>query len=842
MLSENSPSIENKSESVSEMNNVFLPKPRDTPYLFRQLEELLREVSDVVSPVRHLKDFVAVNPYEGTSGRKFLEARSFMRVFSDSENLMPLEYYSKRWSQQHFDKDDLVTAIQELGVEDVISADLAIETLESADLGEDALGPNSKRFNAHRILHTVAEYAEADEDIVWTEIITDEVSKYCASYYDQGQASWASPWKGLPLYQSWRSAAVIDRNIEIRGLEGFRGFVGEMPHMADAAIVWLLNRLGVPEALWKAFLLCQAYSLRGWFGWAKQQSDDAKDGEKGQGDFAALLAIRLAYDVALAESSYIHVDWDAICKNESASFGAVEGVETTLRHVALRASEVAYRKQLLDGLKEAAEPALPKSGSLAQMVFCIDVRSERIRRQLETAPGGIETFGFAGFFGMPIEYVRLGETKGTSHVPVLIEPEFQIHECPSDEQSQTGRRSVRQSIRSTSWLRSWNSFQRSANGCFAFVESMGFAYTFKLISRSISKLWNSNASPIASQPIASAGPSVETLEEQGVTITDQIDLAESLLKGLGLTTNFARLVVWCGHASQSENNPTSAALDCGACGGHSGEPNARMAARLLNQTAVREGLGQRGIAIPEQTHFVSALHNTTTEDVVFFDVESIPPSHQGDMQELIASATTAGQRVRNDSRDSSSGQAEPSGVQKAADWSEVRPEWGLAGNAAFVIGPRSMTADSDLDSRVFLHSYDHRTDETGERLESIITAPVVVAHWINMQYYASTVDPMTFGSGDKTLHNVVGRFGVQIGNGGDLQVGLPWQSLHRGDDFQHLPMRLQVVVNAPVGRIDQVLEKHGAIADLFSNGWMHLVAIDGGVRRRFADGGWLPMD
>ena len=59
-----------------------------------------------------------------------------------------------------------------------------------------------------------------------------------------------------------------------------------------------------------------------------------------------------------------------------------------------------------------------------------------------------------------------------------------------------------------------------------------------------------------------------------------------------------------------------------------------------------------------------------------------------------------------------------------------------------------------------------------------MTAPMIVAHWINMQYFASTVDNDHFGSGNKTIHNVVGRFGILSGNGGDLMTGLPWQSLH----------------------------------------------------------------
>ena len=179
---------------------------------------------------------------------------------------------------------------------------------------------------------------------------------------------------------------------------------------------------------------------------------------------------------------------------------------------------------------------------------------------------------------------------------------------------------------------------------------------------------------------------------------------------------------------------------------------------------------------------------------------------------------------------------------RAADWAQVRPEWGLARNAAFIVAPRSVSAGVNLDSRCFLHSYDATTDPEGVALETILTAPMVVAHWINAQYYFSTVDPDILSAGDKTVHNIVAGVGVVQGTGGDLRVGLPLQSLYDGDRAYHEPMRLLVVVEAPQAVLEAVIARNPVLQHLFDGHWVQLAARENGhdnwkIRR--AGGTWV---
>lgn len=272
-------------------------------------------------------------------------------------------------------------------------------------------------------------------------------------------------------------------------------------------------------------------------------------------------------------------------------------------------------------------------------------------------------------------------------------------------------------------------------------------------------------------------------------------------------------------------------------------------ASLLNDPAVRVALAGRGIVLKRNTCFVAALHDTTTDVVTLFDTDLLPESHGPDLQTLQGWLTDAGVRARAE-RAASLGLAaqadDPVALARSmkartADWAQVRPEWGLAGCAAFIVAPRSRSRHLNLAGRSFLHDYAWQGDDGLKVLELIMTAPMVVTNWINLQYHASTVDNPRYGSGNKVLHNVVGgHLGVFEGNGGDLRIGLPMQSLHDGQSFRHTPLRLSVFIQAPQAPIDDIIGRHPTVRHLVDNGWLHLFRLEdaAGVFRYRAGGCW----
>ncbi len=595
---------------------------------------------------------------------------------------------------------------------------------------------------------------------------------------------------------------------------------------------------------------------------------------------------------------------------------------------------------LLNGLTPESGADGPEAGRpFAQAMFCIDTRSERIRRHLESV-GDYQTFGIAGFFGVPVSFMPHGKGSETHLCPVIVTPKNLVLEITAAQ--------YQDAAAITTLEKAIHELKESVLAPFVTVEAIGLLFGFDMVGKTLipqtynrwrrhlhearpstrllldklsrrqadsvlravqraviekaverefgiepekitdditrdvreTALGRQHRADIFTRELGLNDEAayafigrlqgayrinrdfshlqIEQLGRIGFTLDEQVTYVGTALRTIGLMKNFSRFVLLVGHGSTSENNPYESALDCGACGGNHGLVSGRVLAQMANKPQVRRALRrQHDIDIPDDTWFIPAFHNTTTDELHMHDLELIPPSHLVYIDRLrnglvAASRLSAHERVPDltpdENQETGPAKAFSLAQRNSMDWSQVRPEWGLSKNAYFVIGRRSLTKEFALHGRAFLHSYDYRTDPRRRLLENILTGPLVVGQWINMEHYFSVVDNERFGSGSKVNHNVAGRFGVMTGNISDLRTGLPSQTVLKDGLPYHEPIRLITVIEAPIEHARQAIEGVVAVKKLVHNGWLRMIVIDPDTRNAslYATERWheikLPID
>ena len=760
-----------------------------------------------IAPLWPLRHWVAVNPFVGLSDRSFEDACALLQRTTGSAPLQSPAAYLDAFRRGEIEGEDLAAV-----AEGAWTTDRLLAALTDADAGVEVWP-----------IATVADLLDRREARAhWQTFVVGEISRLAASVFDENQLTWRSPWADLGLFRAWRETARRDRTAEAFGLRGFRRVVDELPEDPEAAIASVVGRIAPASVDLTDFLHRQLVTVSGWAGYLQYRvREDAMRGRANPA-LRELLAVRLAYDAALhaafVEGRPVERDW--LAPREPAVSAVPLGALVRWQ----AAYESGYRRRLARAVA-AQSPGGAVVRPAVQAVFCIDVRSEVFRRALEVELPAVQTVGFAGFFGFPVAHALPAKPGAASRCPVLLVPPVSSGEALAESELDARAESAREAG-------AWKAFQNSAVSCFTFVEAAGLASASPLVRAGARQAPRCDAAP----------PRLEAL-----SVATRADLAAGALRGMSLTRNLARLVLLCGHGSQSANNPYASALDCGACGGHAGDVNARLAAATLNDPAVRAELASRGLVVPPDTVFLAGLHQTTADEVQLFDLERVPSTHREEAARLQAALVAAGRRTRVERATSLglghlAGEALDRAVrQRATDIAQVRPEWGLANNAALIAAPRARTRGLGLDGRVFLHDYDADADPERRVLTVILTAPVVVASWINLQYYASRVDPERYGAGSKVLHNVLGGLGVVEGNGGDLKVGLPYQSIHDGTKFMHEPRRLSVLIAANREAIGAVLVAHDGVRALFDHTWIHLVAIEGDQAYSYRPGAWVRL-
>lgn len=660
-----------------------------------------------------------------------------------------------------------------------------------------------------------------------SESIDRTMIKWLSAFLDKSQALW-SPMNKEDLFYSWRDLAFHDLSLNIEGSLDWKQDLNALPASSFETVKELLQRIGIGEESAVEYLTRHLTKLPGWTSYLKWKEVYDKKPQI----LTDYLAIRLFYDYHLCKAktwahaknwSQLIIEWER--RKSSESQEDLSQKNKKYSGVWQEAYEINYRNELLKSLSHRNRREEAKLQPFyTHIVFCIDCRSEPIRRNLEKT-GLYTTYGYAGFFGFPMKFKEIGNKNTKDLCPILLSPEKTVFDITS-EKSKARRVSGQSLLVSAISLR--KKLKTSPLGAFGLVELTGLWSAVPLLAKTLFP--NSSKRVVESIRRRILGKANSYIDDSQFSLEEKVQLAKSNIAGIGLRDLKAKMIVLCGHKSETENNPYASALDCGACGGNSGAHSARLAAKIFNSPEVRSALEAEDIEIGRNTLFVAAQHNTTNDTFEILDEHLIPGTYNAEIKRLKKDLALTGKKAREEKTKllpRTTFRKFDDSTTRSNDWAQVAPEWGLARNAAFIVAPRELTQDIDLEGRTFLHSYDCEKDQDGAILEVIMTAPMVVAQWINSQYYFSTVDNDIFGSGSKVYHNVVGDFGVMQGDCSDLKLGLPLESVaySNGKRF-HEPMRLLVLIRSRTANIDKVLEDHTEVRNLVDNRWIRLVAMN----------------
>ena len=760
---------------------------------------------------------------------------------------------------------------------------------EQGDLARDFRRPALRALFDACFARVIAHEEEPALPRPVDEVIHPWLIRLCAVFLDQGTAYWPMPHRERGFYESVRMLLARRGGVFPKYLAGLDEEFQRQEQLSFSAADAVLDYMETQyfrEADWQDVLQAELLALPGWAGLMRTLEEDPglAPHEIRPCSLMDFLAVRLtmsrvasrmgAAEKAPEESPLktqerrrlsraarvydaarvVRLSADEITRLSDSEWTAFvsevkafNGLER--RRIFHLAYERWHEREILRGLASHRKYRGLSDGSsdlqgrpTAQVFFCIDEREESMRRALEEVDPRVETFSSAGYFGVAVDYKGIDDLYAAAFCPVVFKPEHSVHEQPKAEDSGLLERRLwrrrllgllmRNSLVSSKTLmRGWLSTM--VLGLLSAVPLVGNLLAPRRYA--LLRDWLNNA--FLPKPRTELTLMRNTAQSQGAlkglltgfAPAEKTDRVASVLGPAGLASGFARLVVILGHGSSSLNNPHESAHDCGACGGRRGGPNARLFAAMANRDEVRDRLRERGLDIPEDTWFVGGYHDTCSDDVEFFDLDALPPTHETDLNHIRASLDMA--RARNAHErarrfESCPPRADPEAAlrhveERSEHLAEPRPEYGHCTNAVCVVGRRNLTRGLFLDRRAFLVSYDANQDPNDQSLAALMAAVVPVCAGISLEYYFSFVDNDRYGCGTKLPHNVTSLLGVMDGHASDLRTGLPWQMVEI-----HEPVRILFVIEATPERLSKVIDASASLKQLVENRWIRVAAID----------------
>lgn len=665
-------------------------------------------------------------------------------------------------------------------------------------------------------------------------LVQPTLFRILCSYLDQGIAIWNFPVREKTFLAAIRE---MERNTLASFFKGKRA--KKLLLETTCEIADLLKIVVGDESLYTRYLFDQQFSHQGWSGMVSTIEDQP---------FTILDSRKLSMHDLIVFELLMEIDaldrqfkqgWKPLCENlvEKPMQLFSDVLETEMHEVLFiwqEAFEWTYHDQVLAGILQKKNAPRQFTKKSFQALLCIDDRECSFRRYIEEFDHESETFGTPGFFSVEFYYQPEGGKFYTKLCPAPVTPKYLIKGIGEEKRQKDAYLSKTSHSIYGGWLISqtlgfWSAFLLFLN---IFKPSMGpaTASSFKHMSKK-SQLTIENKSL----------DDRENDLQIGFTIDEMANRVEALLKSIGLVKDFAPIIYVIGHGSSSVNNPHYAAYDCGACSGRAGSVNSRVVSFMGNHPKVREVLKTRGIDIPEATQFLGGLHDTTRDEIIFFDENSLTKknleSHNKN-EVTFAKALDFNAKERSRRFESIDSHLTPAQIHdkiltRSVSLFEPRPELNHATNALCVVGRRELTKHLFMDRRSFMNSYDYRVDLDGKFLVNVLRPVGPVCGGINLEYFFSRVDNQKLGAGTKLPHNVMGLIGVANGIDGDLRPGLPSQMIE-----VHDPVRLLVIVEHFPEIVLQAIQKEAPTYEWFLNEWVRLVAVHPETHQLhlFADG------
>lgn len=793
----------------------------------------------VLNTLRHylptqgpLKDFVHHNSLHAFQDMKFYDAIFKASQIFGYQVTFSLTEYRQLYAQQRISENILDRVIRER------KGDAQVQEWKEKALNQ------TYHWGIHQRVGKLRQQWKHQYSVDLDDLVQPLLFRILCSYLDQGIAI-----SSFPFEQSGLLNAV--RTLEQGSLVSF--FKGKRARALlqdpSCTIEQLLTIVVGDKKYFEAYLYDQQFLHRGWSGIVATIEERPET---------------LFYPKNISLRDFIHLEllleidaldhalgkeWQPLgLKTSVAPVDLFSDIETNEVQEVLKiwqdAFEWSYYDMVLGGIQAVAErspvvaPPRPKS---FQAVFCIDEREYSLRTYVESVDPDCETLGAPGFFGVEF-YFRAAHAKFNEKLcPAPVTPQYLIKEI---EKGGAHKRATE-----ITYSKYSHTFVR------------GFLSSYLLGLPSLGKLFTNLLRPTMSPAIADAFSHMDSLGELtilhkgekdatdglqiGFTVEEMVVRVEKMLRGIGLTNNFAPLVYLLGHGSSSANNPHHGAHDCGACSGRPGAVNARVFASMANYSPVRALLEERGISIPPHTQFLGGLHDTASDEIAFYDENILSMTNRQAHERnkilferaLDLNAKERSRRFMSINTKNSLKRIRRDIKRRSVSYFEPRPELGHGTNAVCVVGSRGITKDLFLDRRAFLNSYDYRSDPTGEILARVIAPLPVVCGGINLEYYFSRMDNSKLGAGTKLPHNVMGLIGVSNSSDGDLRAGLPLQMIE-----VHDPVRLLMIVEQDPQVVFSVISASPALYEWFINEWVHLVVFDPRTSSffRFRNGAFVP--